>query len=38
MNQITEYLLCKLEIHKKNETEQSEGVKGNVCIYEITLF
>ena len=28
MNQITEYILCKLEIHKKNETEQSEGVKG----------
>lgn len=38
MNQITEYLLCKLEIHKKNETEQGEVVKGNVCIYEITLF
>lgn len=34
MNQITEYLLCKLEI----ETEQGEGVKGNVCIYDITLF
>lgn len=38
MNQITEYLLCKLEIHKKNETEQGEVVKENVCIYEITLF